>query len=172
MINGPPASPNFKGTGICGIEKGMLPNNIPTTMPMKMVAIFGALSRFSELPINSAMRLTLSSLPTTMMRSPTWKWWLRLAKRSIPCLVMRVTLTPYTLLKCILPSVLPFIFGFVMMILRETMGFSSVLLSHSTSTSGPINALTASASTSAHTIYIESPDCRMVSFDGVLICPS
>ena len=84
MISGPPARPSFSGTGIPGIANGMLPKIRPMRIPMKIVAIFGASRRLTELPMSSATRFTFSSGPTTITRSPVWKWWLREAKRSIP----------------------------------------------------------------------------------------
>ena len=171
MINGPPAKPSFNGTGMCGIVNGKLPKRMPTIMPIKMVAIFGVFRRFSELPISSATRLTFSSGPTTIMRSPTLKWWLRLAKRSIPWRLMRVTFTPYTELKCILASVLPFIALLVMIIRLLTifLGWSSSC--QSTSISGPMNAWIAFASTSAETMITSSSNSRIVSRVGTEITP-
>ena len=61
---------------------------------MNIVAMFGALSRRMELPIMSDTRLTASSGPTTIKRSPTRRCRDALAKMSIPWRVTRVTLTP------------------------------------------------------------------------------
>ena len=58
------------GTGIPGTATGMLPKMIPTRIPIKIVAMFGASRRFTELPMSSATRFTLSSGPTTMILSP------------------------------------------------------------------------------------------------------
>ena len=172
MISGPPAIPNFKGTGIPGMANGREPKIIPTIMPTKIVAMLGASRRFTELPIISATRFTFSSGPTTKILSPTWKWWFLPAKMSIPWREIRVTLTPYTLEKCILPKVLPFISGRVTTIRRETKCCTSSLSrSHSASTSGPIKALMASASASAHTTSNSSPTSNLVLLLGMLTSP-
>ena len=76
---------------------------------------------------------------------------------------MRVTFTPYTLEKCILPKVLPFMRGLVTTMRRDTIGcccsFSSF---HSLSSSGPMKALMGSASASAHTISNSSLISKIV----------
>ena len=145
---------------------------IPTMIPTKMVAIFGALRRFSELPIIEATRLTFSSGPTTMIRSPTIKRWLRPAKRSIPCRLIRVTFTPYTERKCISPNVLPLILLLVITIRRLTncCGWSSSC--QSTSISGPMKARIAAASPSALTTRISSPNSKTLSKVGTDNTPS
>ena len=73
MISGPPAIPNLRGTGIFGRLIGILPKMIPTTIPIKIVAIFGASRWRVELPTNELTRFTLSSGPTTIILSPIWK---------------------------------------------------------------------------------------------------
>ena len=71
IMRGPPAIPNFIGTGIFGTANGMLPNNIPSIIPMKIVAIFGWSRRLMAFPTRLATRLTDASSPTTIIRSPT-----------------------------------------------------------------------------------------------------
>ena len=39
MIKGPPAKPNFSGTGIPGMAIGKEPNNMPMAIPMKMAIL-------------------------------------------------------------------------------------------------------------------------------------
>ena len=84
MMSGPPAIPSLRGTGIPGMAIGSEPKMIPTRMPMKMVAMLGASRRLIELPSTSATRLTRSSGPTTITRSPTCSGRWGLAKRSMP----------------------------------------------------------------------------------------
>ena len=61
-----------------------------------------------------------------MTRSPTCKVKLRAANKSIPERLTRVTFTPYMLLKCNSPTVLPLIEGCVTKIRRDTIGLFSV----------------------------------------------
>ena len=84
MINGPPAKPNFTGTGIPGMTRGNEPKISPRKIPTKIVAMFGAFRRLWEFPIWLATRLTASSGPTTMILSPTCRGSPAEAKRSIP----------------------------------------------------------------------------------------
>ena len=42
MISGPPAKPSFIATGMLGMLIGRLPKRIPTMIPIKIVAMFGA----------------------------------------------------------------------------------------------------------------------------------
>ena len=91
IISGPPARPSFTGLGMPGKAKGMLPKTMPTRMPIKMDAMFGWSSRFTELPNRRVTRFTASSGPTTIRRSPICR---RFAKSSMPERVTRVTFTP------------------------------------------------------------------------------
>ena len=84
IISGPPAIPNFMGTGIPGMARGSEPKMIPMMMPTKMVAMLGASRRRMELPILLATRSTASSGPTTIILSPTCNGRVVEAKRSIP----------------------------------------------------------------------------------------
>ena len=84
MISGPPARPNFTGTGMPGMANGKEPKMMPRMIPTKMVAMFGAFRRRMELPIWLATRSTASSGPTTMILSPTCKGSPAEAKRSMP----------------------------------------------------------------------------------------
>ncbi len=80
---------------------------------------------------------------------------------------MRVTFTPYTERKCSLLSTLPFIPLLVTTIRRLTICCGCSSSCQSTSICGPINAATASASASAHTIRISSLTWNTVSVDGI-----
>ena len=170
MISGPPAKPNFTGTGMPGMAKGNEPKISPRKTPTKIVAIFGAFRRRTEFPIWLATRSTASSGPTTMILSPTCRGRLAEAKRSMPCRVRRVTLTPCTLEKCMDASVLPFTLGLVMRIRLDTNGWSCC--SKSMSSFGPMKAMIASWSASAQTMSIWSPTWKMVSRFGMQSSPS
>ena len=122
--SGPPARPNFTGVGMPGNAMGRLPNRIPRKIPTKMVTMFGVSRRFNWLPSTPATRSTASCWPTTITRSPTWSTRLGSANRSIPERLIRVTLTPYILRKCMLPSFFPLISDLVTRIRRETIGVS------------------------------------------------
>ena len=89
----------------------------------------------------------------------------------MPWRLMRVTFTPYTELKCILPSVFPFIELFVMTMRRLIIfcGWSSSC--QSTVISGPMKAWMALASTSAETMRISSSISKTVSRIGTVITP-
>ena len=150
-----------------GNWKGMLPKIIPTKIPKKMAPTLGWSRRFTELPKMRSTRVTLSSGPATIKRSPIWIRKERSAKRFMPWRVIRVTFTPYIELKCISPNVLPFTSGWVTRMRFDTIGAFSAC--QSTSISRPINAIAASASSIAHTAFISSPTCSWVSLVGEIM---
>ena len=167
IISGPPAKPSLSGVAMPGNWNGMLPKIIPTNMPRKMAPTLGWSRRLTELPSRRSTRVTLSSGPATIKRSPICMRSARSAKRFMPWRVIRVTFTPYIELKCISPNVLPLTSGWVTKMRFDTMGAFSAC--QSTSISRPIKAVAASASSMAHTAFISSPTCSMVSLVGEII---
>ena len=138
-----------------GKAMGRLPSSIPRNTPTKMVTMLGESRRFSWLPNTPATRSTASCWPTTITRSPTCSTRLGSAKRSIPERFTLVTFTPNMLRKCMLPSFFPLISDLVTRMRRDTMGISCC--SQSTSTSLPMKATMAAASSSEQTMNNWSP---------------
>lgn len=133
-----PANPNFMGTLIPGMARGMLPNMIPRNIPTNSVTMLGSWRRFVELPSFSARRLMSSIRPTTVRRSPICNSRLGLARRSRPARFTRVAFNRYPILRRRLPILRPLNSGRVTSIRRETTGAG--IASQFISTGRPINA--------------------------------
>lgn len=60
-IRAPPANPSFIGCGIPGNLKGILPNNTPNAIPIKIAIRLGSFNCLSELPRNFSILMIADS---------------------------------------------------------------------------------------------------------------
>ena len=94
MMIGPPAMPSFTGELIPGRLIGIIPRARPMSSPKKMAPRLGSFSQPIALPRNASAWSMSSGVPTTVRRSPYWRWSESVARSLMSPRIMRLTFTP------------------------------------------------------------------------------